>query len=301
MSFDVTADAYGRFMGRFSEPLAERLVEHVGVHAGQRGLDVGCGPGALTARLVDRLGAERVAAVDPSEPFVAATRRRLPGADVRSGTAESLPHPDDTFDVTLAALVVHFMRDPVAGLREMARVTRPGGDLAACVWDHAGAGGPLATFWRAVRDLDSAAPDESALAGARAGHLAELCTEAGWMDVEDGALSVTVPFATYDEWWEPFTLGVGPAGAHVAGLDEPGRERLGCTARSCCPRRRSRSPRRPGAPGPMLVDGDHAGRGAGAPQGEGLETTRTYARTLLPDGRACRDHTGDLDKLDQPG
>ena len=118
------------------------------------------------------------------------------------------------------------MRDPVAGLREMARVTRPGGDLAACVWDHAGDGGPLAIFWRAVRDLDATAPDESALAGARAGHLAELCAAAGWRDVDDGSLSVTVPFATYDEWWEPFTLGVGPAGAHVAGLDEPARERL---------------------------------------------------------------------------
>jgi SAM-dependent methyltransferase len=226
VSFDVTADAYGRFMGRFSEPLAERLVEHVGVHAGQRALDVGCGPGALTARLVDLLGAGQVAAVDPSEPFVAATRRRLPGVDVRSGTAESLPHPDDAFDVTIAQLVVHFMRDPEAGLREMARVTRPGGDLAACVWDHAGDGGPLAVFWRAVRDLDATAPDESALAGARAGHLAELCAAAGWRDVDDGSLSVTVPFATYDEWWEPFTLGVGPAGAHVAGLDEPARERL---------------------------------------------------------------------------
>lgn len=226
MSFDVPADAYARFMGQYSEPLAERFVERAGVRQGQRALDVGCGPGALTARLVERLGAPAVAAIDPSAPFVDALRARLPDVDVRSGVAERLPFDDDGFDLSLAQLVVHFMTDPVAGLTEMARVTRPGGIVAACVWDHAGGGGPLATFWRAVHDTDPAARDESDLAGAREGHLAMLCEAAGLADIEPTRLTVSLRFATFADWWEPFTLGVGPAGAYVAQLDDPRRVAL---------------------------------------------------------------------------
>jgi SAM-dependent methyltransferase len=226
VSFDVAANAYGRFMGRWSEPLAEQFLVLAGVQPGQRALDVGCGPGALTGRLVDRLGPAAVSAVDPSESFVAATRARFPEVDVRSAVAEQLPFPDDSFDVTAAQLVVHFMTDPVAGLREMARVTRPSGVVAACVWDHAGGGGPLAGFWRAVRELDPDAHDESGLAGAREGHLAELFEAAGLTGVEPTMLTVRVGFADFADWWEPFTLGVGPAGAYVGGLDAAQREAL---------------------------------------------------------------------------
>ena len=226
MTFNVTADAYDRFMGRFSEPLAARFAELAQVQAGQRALDVGCGPGGLTAQLVDRLGADNVSAVDPSASFVAAVRARLPGVDVRSAVAERLPFPDDSFDLALAQLVVHFMADPVSGLSEMARVTRPGGLVAACVWDHAGGSGPLATFWRAGHDIDPHVRDESELPGAREGHLAELCEAARLKDIEPMSLSVTVRFATFDDWWEPFTLGVGPAGAYVARLDEAQRDGL---------------------------------------------------------------------------
>lgn len=226
MTFDVTADAYDRFMGRFSEPLAARFVDLAQVEPGQRALDVGCGPGGLTTQLVDRLGADAVSAVDPSAPFVAALHARLPGVDVRTAVAEDLPFPDHSFDLVLAQLVVHFMADPVSGLSEMARVTRPGGVVAACVWDHAGGSGPLATFWRAVHDIDPQARDESELAGAREGHLADLCAAAHLKDIEPMSLTVTVPFATFDDWWEPFTLGVGPAGAYVAQLDEAQRDGL---------------------------------------------------------------------------
>jgi SAM-dependent methyltransferase len=223
VSFDVSPDAYGRFIGQYSEQLAEEFADLAEVRGGQRVLDVGCGPGALTAQLVSRLGPGSVAAIDPSASFVAAAAQRFPGVDVRLGSAEHLPYPDDGFDAALAQLVVHFMSDPVAGLAEMARVVRPGGTVAACVWDHAGGGGPLTVFWQAVRDLDPTATDESALAGAREGHLAELCASAGLRDVESRSLTVTVGFPSATAWWEPFTLGVGPAGAYVAGLDEPGR------------------------------------------------------------------------------
>lgn len=226
MGFDVGAAAYGRFMGRYSEPLAAKFVELAGVQAGQRALDVGCGPGAVSQQLAARLGAAAVAAVDPSESFVAATRARLPGVDVRQAGAEELPFPDDGFDVAVAQLVVHFMRDPVAGLAEMCRVTRVGGVLAACVWDHAGERGPLSLFWQAVRELDPAAPDESGLAGTREGHLVALFEEAGVRCVEPATLSVRARFETFEQWWEPYTLGVGPAGAYVAGLTEQRRDDL---------------------------------------------------------------------------
>ncbi len=238
MSFEVAADAYDRFMGRYSVPLAPQLADLAGVAIGQRVLDVGCGPGALTSELVRRLGPAAVTAVDPSEPFVAAARERLPGVSVERATAEQLPFPDQSFDAALAQLVVHFMPDPVAGLREMARVTRERGVVAACVWDHAGGQGPLSVYWEAARELDPEVEDESNLAGARAGHLTELFEAAGLREVEETHLAVSVEHPTFDEWWEPFTLGVGPAGGYAAGLDPAQRGRL----RELCRERLSTAP-----------------------------------------------------------
>lgn len=236
MTFVVGADAYDRFMGRYSVPLAPLLADLAGVEAGQRVLDVGCGPGALTAELATRVGPGNVTAVDPSEPFVAAARERHPGVAIRRAAAEELPFGDGEFDAALAQLVVHFMTDPVAGLREMGRVTRRSGVVAACVWDHEGGKGPLSRFWDAARELAPDVRDESELAGAREGHLAQLFEQAGLREIEDGAVSVTVEHPTFDEWWEPFTLGVGPAGAHVARLEPNERERLRERCRELQPR-----------------------------------------------------------------
>jgi SAM-dependent methyltransferase len=219
VGFEVAADSYDRFMGRYSALLATRFADFAGVGAGQRALDVGCGPGALTAELVGRLGVERVTAADPSQSFVAAARERHPGVEVVSAAAEDLPFADDAFDLALAQLVVHFMADPVAGLREMARVARPGGTVAACVWDHAGGRTPIGVFWRVVRERDPGAHDESELNGARAGHLAALFGEAGLDGIEEAELAVTVNHPSFEDWWQPLTLGVGPAGAYVAALD----------------------------------------------------------------------------------
>jgi ubiquinone/menaquinone biosynthesis C-methylase UbiE len=219
VSFDVAPDAYDRFMGRYSRLLAPQLADFSGVRSGQRVIDVGCGPGALTAELVARIGPGSVAAVDPSEPFVAAVHARNPAVDVRQASAEQLPFPDRAFDAALAQLVVHFMSDPVAGLAEMARVTRHDGFVAACVWDHGGGQGPLSLFWEAARQLDPDVHDESALAGARQGHLAKLFEAAGLREVEQTTLSANLEHQTFEEWWEPFTRGVGPAGSYVAGLD----------------------------------------------------------------------------------
>ena len=226
MSFAVAADAYDRFMGRFSVPLATVFADFAGVAPGQRALDVGCGTGAMTAELIGRVGLDGVAAVEPSATFFASMRERFPEVDVRQAPAERIPFGDGEFDIAVAELVVHFMADPVAGLREMARVTRDSGVIAACVWDHEGGTGPLATFWAAVHDLDPDATDEADLAGAHEGHLGELMREAGLVDVTDGSIEVRVELPTFEAWWDPFTLGVGPAGAYVAGLDDEHRDRL---------------------------------------------------------------------------
>jgi len=219
VGFDVAADAYDSFMGRYSVLLSSQLADIAGVRSGQRALDVGCGPGALTAELVERLGPSAVAAVDPSESFVAAAAARNPGVDVRNASAESLPFPDRTFDAALAQLVVHFMRDPIAGLAEMARVTRPGGVVAACVWDYGGGQDPLRDFWAAARELDPQVADESGLAGVVEGHLAELSAAAGLRDIVQATLTATLEHQSFDDWWAPFTRGVGPAGAYLARLD----------------------------------------------------------------------------------
>jgi SAM-dependent methyltransferase len=226
VSFEVSADAYAQFMGRYSEPLAAQFLGLVDVRPGQRALDVGCGPGALSAALVARLGITAVSAIDPSASFVAAISERFPGIDVHCTGAERLPFSEDSFDLTLAQLVVGFMTDPLAGIVEMGRVTRPGGQVAACVWDHAGSGSPLSLFWRAARELDPAVRDESALPGARKGHLAELFDGAGLSEIESTTLTIRAGFASTAQWWAPYLLGVGPAGTYVAGLDEPSRDAL---------------------------------------------------------------------------
>ncbi|WP_129338843.1 class I SAM-dependent methyltransferase [Cellulomonas endophytica] len=236
MGFDVGADAYGRFMGRFSAPLAPLLADAAGVVAGMTALDVGCGPGALTAELVARLGASSVHAVDPSPSFVAAARSALPGVDVRQAMAEVLPFADAAVDAALAQLVVPFLRDPVAGLGEMRRAVRPGGVVAACAWDHAGGRSPLAPFWDAVRAVGLDAVDESGAPGVRAGDLERLARAAGLRDPTPGELTVRVAYASAAEWWEPFGLGVGPAGDLVARLDAATRDRVRAAAVERLPR-----------------------------------------------------------------
>jgi len=214
-----SADSYDRFMGRYSRPLAVVFADFAGVGPGQAVLDVGCGPGALTAELIGRGGPPVVTAVDPAAAFIEALRRRHRGVDARVAAAEDLPFPDDGFDVALAQLVVHFMADPIRGLDEMRRVTRPGGTVAACVWDFSSHGSPLAPFWSAARDLDPEVEGESQLAGVRQGHLGELFSSAGLGEIEEGLISIRVAHTSFDDWWEPFTFGVGPAGQYLASLE----------------------------------------------------------------------------------
>lgn len=226
-AFTAPAAKYDRFMGRYTRTLAPELAEAAGVAAGMRVLDVGCGPGGLTSELAGRVGAENVAAIDPGPQFAAACRERNPGADVRVGVAEELPWPDATFDATLSSLVVAFMADPDRGVGEMARVTRPGGTVAACMWDLAGRGMTmLSLFWRAARALDPSALGEGARPGATEGDLADRFRRAGLADVVDGALDAHADYAGFDDFWEPFTFAVGPAGQYLVSLAPERQERL---------------------------------------------------------------------------
>jgi SAM-dependent methyltransferase len=229
--FDVAASSYDAFMGRWSRLLSGPFAEFAGVHDGSRVLDVGAGTGALTAELVTRARSGNVVAVDPSASFVDALRHRFPGLDVRQAPAESLPFPDSTFDAALAQLVVHFMRDAVEGLREMARVVKVDGIVAASVWDYGGRRDPLRHYWAAAREMDPQLVDESGLAGTGEGHLGELLTRAGLAHIQSTALTVELKFPTFDDWWAPFESSVGPAGAHFAALPVPDRVRLREAAR----------------------------------------------------------------------
>lgn len=222
----MAGEAYDRFMGRYSTPLAARFADLLEVSAGQRALDVGCGPGAFTAPLVARLGADHVSAIDPSAPFVEACRVRHPGVDVRQGAAESLPWDDASFDVAGACLVVHFMTDPVGGVAEMKRATREGGWVGATVWDLAGSRAPMAPLWTAVAELDPGHPGEREFQGGSRDSLVAVLEGAGLRDVESAELAVTVAHPSFEEWWEPYLHGVGPAGEVVASLGADGRDRL---------------------------------------------------------------------------
>jgi SAM-dependent methyltransferase len=225
-AFFQAVDAYERFMGRYSRPLAHEFARVAGVAAGERALDVGCGTGALTRVLADLLGPELVSAADPSEPFVEACRAEVAGADVRLGPAEALPFDGDTFDCSLAQLVFHFVGDQAAGVAEMARVTRSGGRVAACVWDFTGGMTVIRAYWDAALEVDPDAPDEVGRFGGRPGELATLWRDAGLRDVADGSISVSSQYEDFDELWQSFLGGVGPVGAHAASLGESKRDAL---------------------------------------------------------------------------
>jgi SAM-dependent methyltransferase len=215
------AESYDRHIGRYGRALARELVVAAGVRSGDRALDVGCGPGALTAELAAVLGAESVTAVDPSPQFAEACRRRLPGVSVDVATAEALPFDDAAFDNALAQLVVNFMRDPHAGVGEMRRVTGSGGTVAAAVWDYAGEMTLLRRFWDAAVALDPSAVEHDegrSMPFCASGELEALWREAGLADVRGAAVVVPASYASFEDLWAPLERGVGPSGAYVASL-----------------------------------------------------------------------------------
>ncbi len=226
-TFGVAGETYDAFMGRYSMPLAARFADAAGVVPGLTALDVGCGPGALTAVLVERLGVDAVRACDPSPSFVQACSTRHPGVDVRSGRAEELPFGDEVADVVLAQLVMHFVTDAPLAAREMTRVVRRNGTVAACVWDFADGMEMLRAYWDAALTVDRGAPDEArTMRFGRAGELAALFQDTGLEQIEESTLHVTSSYDDFAQLWRGFLAGVGPAGAHLASLSDGLRDEL---------------------------------------------------------------------------
>lgn len=226
-TFQASGQAYDAFMGRYSRPLATLFADFAGVGEGMSVLDLGCGPGALTGELVERLGAESVSACDPSSPFVQECAARHPGVEVRQGSAEAIPFEDGSFDAVLAELVLHFVSEPSPAVRECRRVLHPGGTMAACVWDFAEGMHMLRHFWDAALSLDPDAPDEArTLRFGRQGEIADLLEVSGFRDVTETTLTVSSTYTDYDELWSGFLAGIGPAGAYCTGLSSQARDAL---------------------------------------------------------------------------
>jgi SAM-dependent methyltransferase len=231
MTFAVEAEIYDSFVGRYGEALGRELADRAGVRPGMTALDVGAGTGKLTCVLAEIVGEENVAAVDPSEPFVAALAARFPSVDVRAGTAEELPFANGSFDAVLAQLVFNFLADPERSIGEMLRVARPGGVLAAAVWDYGEQMTLLTTFWEAAAALDQRgveARDERTRMGrfGEEGGLEELWGEAGLGSRKAGAIVVSASYESFADLWAPFTAGVGPAGAYAASLEPEAQQGL---------------------------------------------------------------------------
>jgi len=232
-------DAYERYIGRWSRAVAPAFLDWLAAPPRQRWLDVGCGTGALTAAIAGRCAPAALAAVEPSDGFRAAARRNLDGrAEVLAGSATALPLADAAVDVVVSGLVLNFVPDPRAGLVEMARVARPGGTIAAYVWDYAGRMDYLRAFWDAAGALDPAARalDEGVrFPMCRPEALTAAFAAAGLGDVATTAIDVPARFATFEDAWQPFLGGQGPAPSYVASLDPAARERLGDALRARWP------------------------------------------------------------------
>lgn len=222
-------DPYDRHVGRYGRALASELLAAAGILPPQRALDVGCGVGALAIELARILGERNVTAVDPSEGAVETCRARVTEADVSVAAVERLPFDDAAFDAALAQLVINLVDDPAAGAREMARVARPGGVVAACVWDSREM--PLlSSFWSAAAELapvEVGVVDERKQVGVQDPNwLRELWREAGLEEVSVGALTTWADYEGFDDLWFSFEQGVGRSGSIYLSLDQERRNAL---------------------------------------------------------------------------
>ncbi len=223
-------DPYERYVGRWSRRVAPLFLSWLSIPAGRRWLDVGCGSGALCAAIRDQCVPSLVVGVEPSEGFLKTARENLGGrAVLLGGTATGIPLDDASVDVVVSGLVLNFVPDQRAALAEMARVTGNGGTIGAYVWDYAGKMELMRFFWDAALELD---PDATKLDEGirfplcRPEALVGLFAGAGLNGVEVTAIDIPTPLASFDDYWQPFLGGQGPAPAYAMSLDETARARL---------------------------------------------------------------------------
>jgi SAM-dependent methyltransferase len=224
------SDAYEQFMGRWSRRLAPLLVKFASVEERDSVLDIGSGTGALAFAMAEAILSVRVTGVDPSSRYVRYAQARTPSDRVQfsAGDAQALQMPDATFDKTLSLLVMNFIPDPVKALREMIRVTRPGGVVAAAVWDYGEGMEMLRVFWDEAVALDATvdARDERHMPLCRRGELAAFWRAGGLQQVEEQPVVIELSFVSFDDYWLPFLGGQGPAGAYATSRSEAARVAL---------------------------------------------------------------------------
>lgn len=225
-----SGSAYEMFMGRWSRQIARIFVDGLHAPVGLQWLDVGCGTGALTASILDTARPTSIDGVDASAAFIGKARESLGGAATfHIGSGDELPFAVPTFDLVVSGLALNFMPDPARALTEWARVTRPGGRVGVYVWDYAGRMGFLRAFWDGVATLDpeGAQQDQAErFAICKPDVLASTFDSVGLHQVDVDSIEIVTRFADFDDYWQPFLSGVGPAGTYVAGLDSADRDRL---------------------------------------------------------------------------
>lgn len=228
--FFAESAAYERFMGRWSRQMAPLLVIFAGVRDGDAVLDIGSGTGSLSFAVAQATPSARVTGVDPAAPYVKYAQSQAPGDRIRFvvGDAQQLDLPDASFDRVLSLFVINFIPDRAKALREMIRVTRSGGVVAAAVWDYGGDMQMLRAFWdEAVAQNPSIATrDERHMPLCKPGELAAFWRAHGLTDVEERPLTIDLSFASFDDYWQPFLGGQGPAGAYAVSLPPADRDAL---------------------------------------------------------------------------
>lgn len=221
---------YEQYVGRWSRRVAPLFLSWLSIPGGRRWLDLGCGTGALCAAIVDQCSPASVAGVEPSEGFLKTATDNLAGrATLLRGSATTIPFADASVDAVVSGLVLNFVPDQRAALAEMARVTVKGGTIAAYVWDYAGKMELMRFFWDAAAEIhpDAARMDEGVrFPLCRPDALENLFAGAGLEGAEVKAIDIPTPFADFDDYWQPFLGGQGPAPAYAMSLDEAARQRL---------------------------------------------------------------------------
>lgn len=227
-----TGGSYERYMGRWSREIAGEFLQWLARPPGLDWVDVGCGTGALTGRILDDCAPRSVCSVDPSEEFIAhaLTAVRDPRARFHVGSAGALPCAAGSADVVACALAYNFFPDRPRAIAEMQRVLRPEGMVGLYVWDYPGGGmGALDAFWDAACEIDPAASaysERNRFAACTPEMLLREFRDAGILDADVEPIEVTSTFASFEDFWDPFTLGTGPAPAYLAGLPPGSRDRL---------------------------------------------------------------------------
>jgi SAM-dependent methyltransferase len=224
-------------MGRWSRKVASELVRFAGVRDGDSVLDVGSGTGALAAAVGMAAPSSRIVGIDPVAPYVAFAQTQYGTALItfEVGDAQEMRFASSAFERTLSPLVLNFIPDARKALREMRRVTKPKGTIAAAVWDYGDGMEMLRVFWDEAVTLhpSSSVKDERNMPFCRRGELALTWGELGLEDVVEDALTIETRFASFADFWTPFLEKQGPAGAYTSSLPAPDREAL----RSCLRRR----------------------------------------------------------------